>query len=63
MSLGTTSEWFGSMNIGNWFVDSLGMSHFNTSASITEYWQLMMSVLKNCFGFDRFKKTLVPTQV
>ena len=40
-----TVKMFGCMNIGSWYVDSLGMSHFTTSASITEYWQGMMSVL------------------
>ena len=42
MSFGSTGKWLGGMNIGNWFVDSLGMSHFTTSASITEYWQGMV---------------------
>ena len=49
------------MNIGNWFVDSLGMSHFTTSASITEYWQVMMSVLLNFPGFEPTENTLVAT--
>ena len=38
-------EWLGGICIGNWFLDSLSMSHFTSSASITEYWQGMMSVL------------------
>ena len=63
MSLGTTSEWLGGMTIGNWVVDSLGMSHLTTSASIIEYWQGMVSVLKDYFEFDRSKNTLVPTSV
>ena len=46
MNLGSSVKRFGGMNIGNWFVDSLGMSHLTTSASFTEYWQGMMSDLK-----------------
>ena len=45
MNLGTTVKRSGGMNIGSRYVDSLGMSHFTTSASITEYWQGLMSVL------------------
>ena len=63
MSLGTTAEWFGGMTFGNWYQDSLGMSHFTTIASITECWQGMMSVLKDFFEFDRSKNTLVPTPI
>ena len=45
MSFGTTDGWLGCTSIGNWYVNSLGMSHFITIASTTEYWQGMMSVL------------------
>ena len=46
MSFGTTVEWLGGISIGNWYVaERLRISHFTTSASITEYWQGMMSVL------------------
>jgi len=45
MSSGTTAEWLTAIRIWKWFLDSLSMSHFSTSASITEYWQGMMSVL------------------
>jgi len=45
MSSGSTGEWLGGRRIRNWFLDSLTMSHFSTTASITEYWQGMMSVL------------------
>ena len=61
MSLGTTEKRLGGMNIGNWFVDSLGMSHFTTSASITEYWQGMMSVLIKFPVFGPTENTLVAT--
>ena len=37
LSLGTTAEWLAGIRIGNWFLDSLSISHINTSASITEY--------------------------
>jgi len=47
MSSGTTVEWLAGIRICNWFLDSLSMSHFNTSPSITEYWLAMMSVLKD----------------
>ena len=59
MSLGTTEKMLGGMNIGNWFLDSLGMSHFTTSASSTEYWRGMMSVLINFPGFDPTENILV----
>ena len=45
MSLGTTSEWLDGISIGNGYLDSLSISHFNTSASITKYWQGMISDL------------------
>ena len=45
MSLGATEEWLGGIRIRNWYPDSLSMSHFNSSASIMEYLQGMMSVL------------------
>ena len=61
MSLGTTENRLGGMNIGDWFVDSLGMSHFTASASITEYWQGMMSVLIEFPVFDPTENTLVAT--
>ena len=32
-------------HFGNWYVDSLSICHFTTSAFITEYWQGMMSDL------------------
>ena len=52
MSLGATAEWHGGMTIGNWYLDSLGMSR-----------QGMMSVLKDFFEFDWSKNTLVSTPV
>ena len=61
MSLGTTEKRLGGMNIGNWYVDSLGMSHLTTSASITEYWQGIMSVLIKFPGFDLTENILVAT--
>ena len=61
MSLGTTEKRLGGMNIGNWFVDSLGMSQLNTSASITKYWQGMMSVLIKFPVFDPTENRLVAT--
>ena len=45
MSLGTTEGWLGAVIFGNWYLESLSISHFTTSGSITEYWQGMMSVL------------------
>ena len=49
MSLETTVEWLGGICIRNWYLYSLSMSHFNSSASITEYWHGMMSVLVDFF--------------
>jgi len=45
MSLGTTEGCPGAVIFGNWHVDSLSISHLTTDASITEYWQGIMSVL------------------
>ena len=45
MSLGTTEGWPGDVIFGNWHVDSLSIGHFAISASITEYWPGMESVL------------------
>ena len=61
MNLGATEKWFGGMNIIKGFVDSLGMSHFTTSASITEYGQGMVSVLINFLGFDPTENILLAT--
>ena len=61
MSLGTTEKRLGGMNIGNWFVDSLGMSHHTTNASITEYWQGMISILIKFPVFDPTDNILVAT--
>ena len=61
MSLGTTEKRLGGMNIGNWFVNSLGMSHFTKCASITEYWQGMMSVLIKVPVFGPTENILVAT--
>ena len=47
MSLRTTVEWLGGISIRNWYLETLRISHLTTSASITEYWQGMMSVLIN----------------
>ena len=61
MSLGPIEKRLGGMNIGNWFVVSLGLSHLTTSASITKYWQGMMSVLIKFPGFDPTENRLVAT--
>jgi hypothetical protein len=45
MTLGATVEWLGGISIGYWYVERLRISHFTTSASITEYLQGMMSDL------------------
>ena len=55
MSLGTTAEWLGGIRIHNRFLDSLSMSRINTSASITEYWQGMMSVLVDVLIWIRLR--------
>jgi len=63
MSVGTEAEWLGGISIGNWYVEWLRISHFNRSASITEYLQGMMydvsfDILPH---FDPSKKILMPT--
>ena len=63
MNLGATVKMFGGMNSGNWFVDSWGMSNLTTSASFTEYWQGMMSVLIKFPGFDPTENILLPTPI
>ena len=55
MSLGATDGWPGAVVFGNWSVESLGICHFTTSASITEYWQGMVSVLINFLDLIRLR--------
>jgi hypothetical protein len=45
MSLLTTEGWLGNIINCNWYLDSLSISHFTTSASNTEFWQRTMSDL------------------
>ena len=62
MSFGTTAEWFGAEFFFNWYLDSLSISHFTTSASITEYWQEMMSVLIDFLDVILLRIHLCPHQ-
>jgi len=62
MNLGTAEEgWIGGIVICSWYVDSLSICHFTTSASITEYWQEgMMSVLINFLDLIRLRTYWCP---
>ena len=53
MSLGSTGGWLGGIIICIWYLARLSISHFTTIASITEYWQGMMTDLIDLLVFIR----------
>ena len=48
------------MFICNWYLERLGVSHFSASASITEYWQGMMSDLIDLMDMIRLRTYWCP---